>query len=131
VTRRQLVLAAAGLGGDPGILSRLIALEDGAALANRLGRGEFAVHEDEHARALRTELAAFTIDGPPPPTEAAQLSGAARRLAEGRRGAAAELERELVAAYLEAVPKLREPNIVRTAATILASHAQHEALLTS
>ena len=115
--------------GDPERLARLIELEEAAALAHRLGGTGLGEQEAEHAAALRSELAGFTVRHLGAPTRAEQLSGAARALAEGDRTAAVALEQELVATYLREVPALVEDGVVRTAATILASHAQHLALV--
>jgi hypothetical protein len=129
VTRRGLLGKIVRLpDGDPERLVRLIDLEERAALAHRLGGTGLGDQESAHAAALRSELAGFTVRGPRPPTRAEQLSGAARRLADGERSAVVALEQELVDEYLRAVPALVEDGVVRTAATILASHSQHLAL---
>jgi Ferritin-like domain len=129
--------AAAQLEGDPAILARLIAREDAAAFAYRdqANPGVFAIaaHEAAHAKALRTQLAALGHEGPPAPAQPTELDEPARRVA-GARGesvlsAAIALEESLLAAYRDAVLNLAEPSILRTAATIMASHAQHHALL--
>ncbi len=115
--------------GDAERLMRLIDLEERAELAHRLGGTGLADQEAEHAAALRSELAGFTLRHRRSPTDITDLSGTARALAEGDRAAGVLLERELVAAYLREVPLLVEDGVVRTAATILASHAQHVAIL--
>jgi hypothetical protein len=148
VTRRHVFAAAAGAAlvgpvraaaaaGDPAILARLIAREEAAAFAyHRQARPALfalATAEAAHAGALRTELAALGREGPEAPREVAALDPAARRVAEATGGAsiaaAVALERSLVAAYREALVALAEPSILRTAGTILASHAQHHAVL--
>jgi hypothetical protein len=115
--------------GDAERLVRLIDLEEAAALAHRLGGTGLGEHEAQHADALRSELAGFTVRHRAAPTRADQLSGPARALAEGDRRAAITLEKDLIATYLREVPALIEDGIVRTAATILASHAQHLTVL--
>lgn len=148
--RRDLVLAAAGaalarptaaaaaLEGDAAILDRLIAREQAAAYAHRAAfvpeLAGFDAHEAEHARALRTQLAALGREGPAAPRTAAELDSPARALADaaGRPAildTAIALEASLVDAYRAALRKLAEPSIARTAASILAGHAQHRTLL--
>jgi len=142
LTRRTaLAAAAAGLlvrptrapaaDDDATVLIHLIGLEEGAASAYRsAGLGPPVVTDEAaHAKALRTELQALgrgtpAVIGP---------SGAARRLAaargRARLDAAIALEGSLMAAYRHALLALAEPSILQTAGTILASHAQHRALL--
>jgi hypothetical protein len=83
-------------------------------------------HESDHADALATELAAVGLGRPLRPP----LSGTARELAQAsdRRAvlkAAVKLEDELVDAYRKSLVLLPDAKIAMTAATILASHAQH------
>jgi len=83
-------------------------------------------HESDHADALATELAAVGLGRPLRPP----LTGTARELAEAsdRRAvleAAVKLEDELVDAYRRSLVLLPDAKIAMTAATILASHAQH------
>jgi len=128
--------AAAAQDGDPAIVGRLIAREESAAFAHRTAVpiAGLAAHEAAHAKALRTHLAALGRDGPPPPRDAAQLDGPAQRVV-GASGpvatldAAIAMEARLLDVYAAAMHALAEPSILRTAATILASHAQHHALL--
>jgi hypothetical protein len=123
--------ARAASDGDAAVLIRLIGLEEGAASAYRLAAlGPPVVTDaEDHAKALRTHLEAL---GRGAPADRAP-EGVARRLA-GARGperlhAAIALEGSLVAAYRTALLALEEPSILQTAGTILASHAQHRALL--
>jgi hypothetical protein len=83
-------------------------------------------HESDHADALATELAAVGLGRPLRPP----LTGTAQALAEAsdRRAvleAAVKLEDELVDAYRRSLVLLPDAKIAMTAATILASHAQH------
>jgi hypothetical protein len=83
-------------------------------------------HEADHADALATELAAVGLGRPLRPP----LTGTAQALAEAsdRRAvltAAIKLEDELVDAYRQSLVLLPDAKIAMTAATILASHAQH------
>jgi hypothetical protein len=145
VRRRELLLAAAaaalarpaaaaGQGGEPAVLRRLIAREEGAARAQRSHAAPrvyaLATDEANHAAALRTHLAALGIPQPP---EAAELDEHARRVLEADGAsvleAAIALEVSLVASYEQALRIIGEPSILRTAATIMAGHAQHHALL--
>jgi hypothetical protein len=128
VTRRGLLALVTLPDGDPERLTGLIELEERAALAYRVAGSPLAQQEAEHAAALRTELAGFTIRAPARPRRAERLTGAAAAVAGGDRGAVVALEQELVAVYLREVPLLVEDGVVRTAATILASHSQHLAL---
>jgi Ferritin-like domain len=143
VRRRELVLGAAGailvrpasaaaVDGDPAIVARLMLREESAAYAYRHRPfADFELHEADHARALRTHLSALGRSAPEPPRDASQLDRAARRVVEADAvlDAQIELEGSLLAAYREALIAIAEPSILRTAATIAASHAQHEALL--
>jgi hypothetical protein len=146
VARRDLLLAAAAavvarpavaaaaVDHDPELLLRLVAREDAAALAYREAAPEplpgVAAQEEDHGKALRTNLDALGRRAP-----AATLDGPARRLVEapedGRIEAAIALEASLVEDYAAALADLAEPGVLQTAATILASHAQHHARLRS
>lgn len=150
LSRRGILLAGASAwllpaparaaDSDAATLSALIAREEAAALAYRsvealgLPFALLADHEAGHAVALRTELAALGLKAPPAPRDAARLEGEAARLARAGRGAAAfaaarTLEAGLVDAYAGAVRVLVEPDILRTVATVMASHGQHLAVL--
>ncbi len=117
--------AAAAAANDPAdVLERLIALEDRAALAYR-DAGLTAVpglaeQEADHAKALRTDLEALGGRAPIAPTGVPPVAGL---------DAAITLETGLVAAYRAALLDLDELGILPTIGTILASHAQHRALL--
>jgi hypothetical protein len=127
VRRREVLLAAAGValarpavaGAAEGeVLDRLILREEAAALAyEQRGMDLSARHAAEHAKALRTHVAALGRAGPAPATAASRID------------APLALERSLLVAYEDALGALAEPSILRTAATIAASHAQHLALL--
>jgi hypothetical protein len=149
VRRRELIAAgalalvarpAAALGAtlahDGDVIKPLIAREEGAAFAYRgavpSGAPDLAAHADDHAAALRTELQALGRGTAPVSADA--LDAPTRRVAEAgtaaqRQDAAIALEAHLVAAYRNAVLQLSEPGILKTAATILAGHAQQHALL--
>jgi hypothetical protein len=147
MTRRELLLIATavvvappqmawGDDRDGDIVKALIAREEAATYAYRglrfEGTPDIARHDEDHARALRTELQA--LGRGTTPISAADLDPPARRLSEAftaqaRLDAAIALETDLVATYKKAVLDLVEPGILQTAATILASHAQHRALL--
>jgi hypothetical protein len=96
--------------------------------------------DDGGKRRLCERIVASVADGgalgrqaPPAPRTAAELDPAARRLAQappgGRLGAAIALETSLIADYEAALLELAIPDILQTAATIMAAHAQHRALL--
>jgi hypothetical protein len=148
VRRRDLLLAATAAvlarpattfaaESEAGLLERLIALEQGAAFA--YARAEItepaglARQEGEHAKALASQLAAMGLKAPAPPRRPAELGTQARRLAsaarDGALAAAIGLEESLVAAYALAVPEFGQPQMLQTVATVMASHAQHLALL--
>ena len=97
----------------------------------------FGMQEGDHARAVATQLAAVGLDTPVGPTSVADLDIAAQRLANAGTkraevwAAAIALEEGLVALYQQAIPALPDPKIAMTAATILASHAQHLFILRS
>ena len=79
-----------------------------------------ADQEADHAKALRTDLEALGGRAPSAPADVAPLAGLDGAIA---------LEADLVAAYRKALVDLAEPGVLPTVATILASHAQHHALL--
>ena len=122
---------------EGGLLLGLWRRERGAALAYGLVLHADPIlallrsHEDDHARALATALAAVGLPTPPPPEEPPDLDFASQRLAEAgaeRDAVLAEaiaLEADLVTIYKQALPSLPDENIAMTAATILGSHAQH------
>lgn len=136
--RRELLAAAAAAvlvrpaaaraaDGTADILVRLIALEDAASLAYRgappavlAAVPGVADQEADHAKALRTDLEALGGHAPNAARELAPLAGL---------DAAIALEAALIAAYRKALVELDEPGLLPTVATILASHAQHHALL--
>jgi hypothetical protein len=141
-TTRRGALAAAALAAlaapasaraqrsDIAVLIRLVGREEAAAKAYGTAAGELLprLYSDEldHAAALRTHLDA--LGRRPAPRG---LDAPARRVAEAagaeRLEAAAALETSLVAEYAAALPDIADPSVLQTAATILASHAQHRA----
>ena len=88
-------------------------------------------HEVDHAAALATLLASVGHPTPPPPREPGDLDVAAERLAGAGAqraavlAAAVAVEQSLVETYQAALPALVAEKIAMSAATILASHAQH------
>ena len=120
---------------DPDVLLRLVAREDAAALAYRRAAPEplpgLAAQEADHAAALRTLLDGYGVLEIPRPA----LDAPARRLVEApdadRIVAAIALESSLVADYSAALLTLEAAGSLQTAASILASHAQHHARLRS
>ena len=148
--REALVAAAAALVAAPGVAAAAPRRDDGDILRALVVREESASvatahvaarvpgapryierHEAEHALALRTLVDALGRHQPAPTETVADLApGPARRLAESATLSAwIALEDSLIRDYRRALVDLREPSILRTAATILASHAQHRALL--
>jgi len=133
---RPAAAGAATLAHDGDVIEPLIAREEAAEFAYRgavpRGAPDLAETARQHAAALRTELHALGRGTTPVSADA--LDAAARRLADAsgpgaRLAAAIALETDLVATYRQAVIELSEPGILRTAATILAGHAQQRALL--
>ena len=142
--RRRELIAAGGLAllarpasasaqrSDTAVLIKLVAREEAAAEAYGAGKGVVVenLYSDElaHAEALRTHLDA--LGRRPAPRG---LDAPARRLmeAEGdaRLEAAIALEQSLVDDYAAALTDIADPGVLQTAATILASHAQHLARL--
>jgi hypothetical protein len=152
VRRRELLLAAAGVLAVPStalastptegdVLLDLMRREQSAKLAYGAALKTLGAtaplelvtirrHESDHADALATALAAVGLGRPLKPP----LSGTAAQLAQAsdRRAVlqlAVRLEDELVDAYGASLPLLPDAKIAMTAATILASHAQHRFIL--
>lgn len=137
---RREALAAAGLAvlaapatalaerTDIAVLIRLVAREEAAAEAYGEALPSHEQDELDHAAALRTHLDA--LGRRPAPRG---LDAPARRLVEAvgdeRLEAAIALEQSLVDDYAAALLDIADPSILQTAATILASHAQHAALM--
>jgi hypothetical protein len=102
-------------------LADLIRREQAASLAYAAsGMPRLAAHEREHALALRPHLQHLGHPLPPAPRTAGRLD----------RAAAIALEEGLVEAYRARLGALRDPATIRTAATVMASHGQHLAVLT-
>ena|SRR5215210_6427737 len=130
--------AVAAEGPDPGpALTALLRAELDAAFVYRTARQEdaalLAEQEEEHARALAGHLQAVGLKPPAPRRSRAGLPPEALALLEAgtraeRLSAAAAYERTLIAGYATRLAPLEEPGIVRTLATVMASHAQHLAL---
>jgi Ferritin-like domain len=124
--------AARAQRSDIAVLIKLLGREEAAAEVYGAGKGVVVenLYGDEvaHSQALRTHLDA--LGRRPAPRG---LDAPARRLmeAEGaaRLEAAIALEASLVEDYSSALVDLADPSVLQTAATILASHAQHLARL--
>jgi ferritin-like protein len=118
--------SAAAQRSDIAVLIKLVAREEAAAEAYGISQPLPRLYDDEldHAAALRTQLDA--LGRRPAPRG---LDAPARRLAKAtgddRLEAAIALEETLVRDYSAALVDLADPGILQTAATILASHAQH------
>jgi hypothetical protein len=124
---------------EPGALHALVVAELNATFAYRnaglapLGP-RLAVQEDDHARALTSHLQALGMPLPPVPSRAAQLPPPPAALLEAsgdaaRRRAAIALEESLIGGCATELEKLGDPNMIRTVATVMASHSQHLAVL--
>jgi hypothetical protein len=120
--------AARAQRSDIAVLIKLVVREEAAAEAYRSGPGDLLprLHQDEldHAAALRTHLDA--LGRRPAPRG---LDAPARRVVEAgpedRLAAAIALESSLIEEYSQALVDIADPGVLQTAATILASHAQH------
>jgi hypothetical protein len=97
-------------------------------------------HERAHVNALRTRLRARRVPAPAPPPDAATANRyLARRQVKGRLGQLQgahdalhlllALERVTVGAYFVALRDLRDPGLIFLATQIMASDAQHEAII--
>ncbi len=86
-------------------------------------------HANDHAAAIATALAAVGLGTPQPPWTPNDLDVAARRLATSRSADALAnavlVQEDMVDVYKGALPALPDAKIAMTAATILASRAQH------
>ena len=137
-----LVLAPAASAAEPdhGVaLTALVRAEQDAAFAYRnaaLGAlgGPLAAQEEEHAKALVTQLEALGLPGPEAAAGREDLGEEALAVVEAGGGAARweaaiAFERALIRGCADRLAQLDEPGILRTVATVMASHAQHLALL--
>jgi len=109
---------------DGDILVDLIAREEKATAPNAAAPPALRVIPDQHAdhaKALRTHLDALGRPLPEPVEPAYGFADLRDWL---------EQEDALIAAYRRALLELDEPSILKTAGTILASHAGHHALIT-
>jgi bacterioferritin (cytochrome b1) len=89
--------------------------------ALRLGR-EFLGHEKDHADTLSSAVSA--LGGRPPPPKASYRFPQVRNQREVL-GLLDTIEHELVAAYLDALPKLNSPTLRAMVASILATEGEH------
>jgi len=115
---------------EPGALAALITAELHAAYAyERSGLGAGALlsgQEDQHAKALASLLDALGRPIPLAPASPAQLQPHAAALAAERtREAAIALEKALIEGCTRQIAMLGDPGMIRTVATVMASHAQH------
>lgn len=150
-TRRELLTGAGA--ADTDRLRRLLSIEQlllyvyeqvlGSSGLSAAAQSELAVvrgHEQVHVTTLKTRL---TSRGGSPPSPPASIAEANRRLAvrqvAGRLGQLRgpddalrlllAVERVTVGAYFVAMIKLTEPSLITLASQIMASDAQHEAII--
>ena len=115
---------------EPGALAALITAELHAAYAyERAGRDDLARQDDEHAKALASLLDALGRPIPAAPSSPEQLGPLAAAAAGGGVDAAVALEKALIEGCRRRIVDVGDPNMVRTIATVMASHAQHLALM--
>ena len=102
--------------------------------------GPLRNHEEAHVRVLTTELAVLGGVTPTPPTDVAAADrDLARRSVTGRLGQLQgsedalrlllAVERVAVGAYFVALINLQDPQLITLAAQIMATDAQHEAII--
>lgn len=149
-TRRELLAPRLS---DPAWLQRLMRVEQlvlyvydhvlGAAIlgpSDRDAMAQLRAHERAHVDALGGQLRARSASEPaPPPSVATANRYLARRRVRGRLGQLQgpddalylllALERVAVGAYFVALRELRDPRLIVLAASIMASDAQHEAVV--
>ena len=104
-------------------------LDSGDGLLGPLGE-----QEGEHAKALTVLLEALGLPSPPPARARDGLPPAALRVLDARGGedrlrAAIAWEQELIEGCARRLAALEEPGTIRTVATIMAGHAQHQTVL--
>jgi hypothetical protein len=130
--------AAARGPGEGEALTRLIRNEQAAAYVYRTaGLGGLAAaladQDAERARALASQLEGLGFPIPEPVTGRGGLPAAALAVLDARGPgglrAAIAYEQTLIDACAAALGELEEPNVIRTVATILAGHAQHQSLI--
>ena len=150
VPRRTLLAGAAALvlaraapaaargRSESDALTGLIRNERAAAYVYRtagLGGPATALAEQdaERARALASQLEGLGFPIPEPVRGRGGLPAAALAVLDARGAAglraAIAYEQTLIDACTAALGDLEEPNVIRTVATILAGHAQHQALI--
>ena len=127
--------AARARGASEGeALAELIRAEEDAAFvylgAGLEGAATLARQDSEHAKALASHLEALGMPIPRPTRGRDELGPEALAVLEAsgrleRPRAAMAYERSLIAGCAQRLPRLEEPNTVRTVATVMASHAQH------
>ena len=124
---------------DPGAaLAALVRAEEDAIFVylnaglSEVG-GRLAAQDGQHARALETHLEALGLPMPGPTRGRDALGPAARAVlaADGGRDrsrAAIAFEQSLIDGCAARLDQLEEAGIVRTVATVMAGHAQHQVL---
>jgi hypothetical protein len=149
-TRRELLRPGAA---DTARLQRLMSVEQlllyvydhvvGSSILPppvRRAMAQIQGHEQAHVGALRDRLRARGARQPPPPPSVATANRyLARRHIRGRLGQLQgpddalyllrALERVVVGAYFVALRDMRDPGLIVLAAQIMASDAQHEAIV--
>jgi hypothetical protein len=151
-TRREL-LAPPPTSTDTTRLQRLMSVEqlilfayDHVAAASILAPSarpaiaQLRAHEQAHVQALHGQLTARRARAPsPPPSVTVANRHLARRNVRGRLGRLQgpldalfmllALERVVVGAYFVALREMRDPGLIALSAQIMASDAQHEAII--
>jgi hypothetical protein len=128
-SRRELILAAfARAEGDTSIVRRAVEMElemarAYASMGAGVSRAEL-LEQDARAHAESLTASLKRLGGTPP-------AAPPRATAEPRPSAALALRLELmaVAAYHDALGKLRNPALLHTTASIMANHGQHLVVL--
>ena len=125
LTRREVVVMAVAQASGDAVLEELIRLEQRAVVAYTAAKSVtvarlFAEQSQQHADALTRALRARGGSPPAQPTGAADAPGLADAL---------ELESTAVAAYYNALGRVKAPELLPTLASIMANRAQHLVVL--
>jgi len=131
---------AAAAEPDPGpALTALARAEEAAVFIYGRARlaalgARMAGKDGEHAKALATHLGALGLEVPGPTASRDELGPAGRAVLDAngdaeRRQAAIAFEQALIDGCAGRLAALDDPGMVRTVATIMAGHAQHQLLL--
>ena len=134
---RAAPAAARGRGEGEALTALVRAEQDAAYVYRTAGLGGLAPaladQDVERARALGSQLEALAMPLPGRTRGRDGLPAAALAVLDARGNAALRAavayEQTLIDGCADALGALEEPNVIRTVATVLAGHAQHQALI--